>query len=124
VLALIAAQEARQAAALAQRVQPVVAAGSESSTDSPDGRHPRRSCSRGDSKAGAERDRQLDHAEPGADVATRLGTTSIEALPHFIGQLLQLLRRQRLDVRGTVDRFENQLGLVTISGRAHQHGGN
>src|SRR6266511_1516493 len=106
-------QKTRQATLLAQRVEPVVSAGQNLPrialmADVPDDLVARRVEGR------AERNRQLDHAEPRADVATRLGDDIDEALGHFIGQRLQLLRRQRLDVRGTVDRFENQLGLVTM----------
>ena len=63
---------------------------------------------------GAEGHGQLDDTEPGADVTAGLRYDVDETLPHFARELLQLLRRERLDVLGTVNRFENQLGLVTM----------
>jgi hypothetical protein len=50
-------------------------------------------------------------------VAAGLGHDGDQALPHLIGEVLQLLAGQLLDVVRTVDRLEQrhgQFGLVTM----------
>ena len=113
VRALTAAQEAREASLLAQRVELVVAAGENLPrislmADIPDDLVDRRI------EGGAQRHRQLHDAEAGPDVAAGLRDDIDQPLPDLVGQLLQLLRRQGLDVLGIVDRLENQFGLVTM----------
>ena len=113
MLTLRSTQKAGQATLLAQGVQPVVAPGQNLPGIAlmphvPDDLVARRL------EPGAERDCQLDDAESGTDVATRLGDDVDEPLAHLVGQLLQLFRRERLDVCGTLHPFENQLGLVTM----------
>src|SRR2546427_106790 len=113
VLALSAAQKAGPPPARPQRVQPVVAAGQvlpriALMADAPDDLAARRV------EGGAERARQLDDAQAGADVTAGLRHHVDQALPDFVGQLLELLRGKRLHVLGTMDRLENQFGLVTM----------
>jgi hypothetical protein len=62
----------------------------------------------------AEGDGQLDDAQSRADVTACLRDHVDEPLPHFVRELSELLRRERLNVFGTMDRFENQFGLVTM----------
>src|SRR5207247_10702438 len=113
VFTLIAAQEPGQPAALPQGVQPVVATGQDLPRIAlmphvPD------DLVTGRIERGAQRHRQLDDAEPGADVATREGDDIDEPLAYLIRQQLELFRRECLDVCGTFDAFESQFGLVTM----------
>ena len=63
-----------------------------------------------------QRDRELDHAEPRADVAAGLGDDVDEPLPHFGSEHGELLRGEPLDVFGTADGIEqgHQFGRVTM----------
>ncbi len=113
VRALVAPQEAGEAPLLAQRIEPVVPPGENLPrialmADVPNDLVARRV------KRSAERDRQFDDPEPRADMAAGLGDHVDQTLPHLVGERLQLLGRQCLDVFGTVNRFENQLDLVTM----------
>jgi hypothetical protein len=64
---------------------------------------------------GAEGDGQLDDTQPRADVAARLRDDVDEPLPHFVGELLQLIRWQIADVGWTVNRFKYRHGSPVIA---------
>ena len=63
-----------------------------------------------------QRDRQLDDAEPRADVTPGLGHDIDQPLPHLVGQRGELLEGEPLDVFGTTNGFEqgHQFGRVTM----------
>src|SRR4051812_40429555 len=113
MLTLGATQKPRQTAGLTQRVQAGIAAGQNLPrvalvADVPDDLVARRI------ESGAERDPQLHDAESGADVAAGLRHDVDQLLVDLVRELLQLLRLERLNVLGTLDRIENQFGLVTM----------
>jgi len=113
VLALAAPQEPRQPARLPQRGKPIVPTGEDFPwialmTHVPDDLVARRF------ERGAERDGQLDDPQTRADVPARLRHDVNQTLADFVRERLQLLRCQRANVRRTVNRFEDQLGLVTM----------
>ncbi len=63
---------------------------------------------------GAKRDGQLDDAQTRSNVPARVRHDVNQALANFVRERLQLLRCQRANIRRTVNRFEDQLGLVTM----------
>ena len=104
VLAFAAPEKARQPTLLPQRRQPLIAAGQDLPrvalmADVPNDLVVRRI------ERGAECHGQLDDAEPRADVAAGVRDHVDQPLPHFVGQLLQLVRRELPDVLGIADRL-------------------
>ena len=115
VRALAAAQEAAQAAPLAQCRELGVAAGEDLPRIAlmahvPDDAVVRRV------EDVQQRDRQLDDAEARPDVTPGLGDHVDQALPHLGGEGGELLQGKPLDVFGTANGFEHrrQFGRVTM----------
>ena len=109
VFAFGALGEAGQAAALAQRADAVAAAGENLVriglvADVPDQAIVRRV------EHVVQRDRELDHAEPGAEVPAGYGDSVDRFLPQFIGHLAQLAGVELPEIAWRFDAVE-QRGL-------------
>jgi hypothetical protein len=107
VFTLHATQESRETVFLPQAGQPIVAAG-ENLPGIPLVSHIPQDLVFGGIEGVEQRDRQLNHAETGADVAARLRHHVDEPLPHLFRQLGQLLATETLDVFRTADRLEER----------------
>src|SRR6185295_3424255 len=57
-----------------------------------------------------QRDRDLAHPEVGAEVAADLADRVDDVLAHLLGDLLELVLRQDVEVPGAVDRVQKALG--------------
>ena len=102
VRTLVASQEAGQAAGLTQRGEALVTAGEDLPrialvADVPHDPVARRV------EAMTQRHRQLDDAQPRADVAPRLGHHVDQAAAHLVGERLELVARQAPDILGTTN---------------------
>ena len=105
VFALRALGEAGQAAALPQGANAVASSGEDLVrvglvADVPDQFVGRRV------EDVVERDRQLDHAEPGTEMPAGLGDGVDRLGPQLVGELLELLSRQVLEIARQVDAVE------------------
>ena len=116
VFALAAAGEAAEAAALAERADAVAAAGDDlvriglvaDVPDQPVGRRVEHIM---------DRDRQLDHAEPGAEVAAGDRHRRNHFLAKLVGERRQLLLVQRAQIGRKLDGIEQgRFGAVSSSG--------
>src|SRR5204863_8837089 len=113
VVALGATQEPREAARLAQRREALVAPGEDLPgirlvPDVPHDLVP------WGIEAVAQRHRELDHAQPGADVPTGLRHDVDQAPADFVRERLELLFRKPSDVRGTGDRLKERHGDLSM----------
>ncbi len=102
VRALVAAREARDAAELAQRAEAVAAAGEELVAVGLVADVPHDAIARGVEHA-VERDRQLDYAQGRREVAAGGRDRLDEQLPQFLGDGLELVERERLEIGGRID---------------------
>jgi len=107
VLALGASQEAGEAARLAQCGETVVAPCEDLPRVSLVSHVPHDPVPRG-FEAVAQRHRQLDHAEPGADVPTGLRDDVDQATAHLVRERLELVARQAPDVLGSTDELKQR----------------
>ena len=119
VFAFGALGETGQAAALAQRANAVAPAGENfvriglvaDVPDQPVGRRV---------EHGMQRDGQFHHAEPGAEMAAGLSDRVDGLVAQLVGQLLELLRRQVLQIARYVDAIE-QGGLGSLGQKQLQY---
>jgi hypothetical protein len=62
-------------------------------------------------ECGMKRDRQLDDAEPGADVSARVGAHVDEAGAHLVGERTQLVAGEASQVGWGLDAFVQSQGF-------------